>query len=83
MKDPRGTRYEKLALLRQCGSVNELVMYLCDNSRLDALHAIDRVYFEEDVREIIDIALERGAYSGRYAAHQELLLSPRGPEMPQ
>jgi hypothetical protein len=79
----RGTNAEKLARLRKWGSVNELVRYVCDHSRLEALHAIDRVYFEEDVREIIDIALERGAYSGRYAARQELLLSPPGPELPQ
>jgi hypothetical protein len=79
----RGTNAEKLAHLRKWGSANELVRYVCDHYRLRELHPADAFGFEEDVREIIDIALERGAYSGRYAARQELLLSPPGPELPR
>ena len=71
MTTKRGTKAERMEQLRKWGSKNEHVRFICDHHRLKDLHPMDRLYFEEDVSEIIDIAFERGIHAGRQYALRE------------
>ena len=83
MTAKRGTNAERLEWLRKWGSKDAHVRYVCDHYRLKSFHPIDKASFEEDVREIIDIAFERGICAGREYAQFEFLAAAPLPELLQ
>ena len=47
-------------------------VYLCTTA--ERLHPMDKMFFEEDITEMVDIIFERGLYAGRVLREFDFLV---------
>jgi hypothetical protein len=61
--------------LRVAGTRDDFIRFIVGHYRLrdSSLHPIDLTNYEEDVREVVDIILDRGVSAGREFMRRELL----------
>lgn len=66
---------ERLDYLREYGGRDDAVRFLVEHWRLRSLHPCDRLAFEDDVRELVDLVIDNAIASGRAIERQAVLES--------